>query len=81
MTTRLAALSILAGVLAVCSPVLAHHGNAALRRIGRRAQERHRDKAIVGESHTIVRIRREGRQGTRPYTGQPESSAALRHWA
>jgi hypothetical protein len=29
MTTRLAALSILAGVLAVSSPVLAHHGNAA----------------------------------------------------
>ena len=29
MKTRLAALSILAGVLAVSSPVFAHHGNAA----------------------------------------------------
>ena len=29
MTTRVAALSILAGVLAVSSPVFAHHGNAA----------------------------------------------------
>ncbi len=29
MTTRLAALSIFAGVLAVSSPVFAHHGNAA----------------------------------------------------
>jgi hypothetical protein len=29
MTSRVAALSIVAGVLAVCSPVFAHHGNAA----------------------------------------------------
>jgi hypothetical protein len=29
MKTRLIALSLLAGVLAVCSPVFAHHGNAA----------------------------------------------------
>ena len=29
MTTRLAALSIVAGVLTVASPVFAHHGNAA----------------------------------------------------
>ena len=29
MQTRLAALSVLAGVLAICSPVFAHHGNAA----------------------------------------------------
>ena len=54
MTTRLRALSMLAGVLAVSSPVLAHHGNAAYEGAPVALKDATVTKVSWANPHTIV---------------------------
>ena len=69
MTTRLTALSILAGVLAVSSPVLAHHGNAAYDGGVTVIKDATVTKLAWANPHTIIEF------DSKDDTGQPV------HWA
>jgi hypothetical protein len=54
MKTRLTALSMLAGVLAVSSPALAHHGNAAYDGTATLLKDATVTKVLWANPHTIV---------------------------
>jgi len=63
MQTRLAALSFLAGVLAVSSPVLAHHGNAAYDGTVTILKDATVTKLAWANPHTIVQFDVKGDNG------------------
>jgi hypothetical protein len=63
MTTRLAALSILAGVLAVSAPVFAHHGNAAYDGSVTEVKGATVTKLSWANPHTIVEFDAKGENG------------------
>jgi Family of unknown function (DUF6152) len=69
MTTRLTALSMLAGVLALSSPVLAHHGNAAYEGAPVELKNATVTKLSWANPHTIVEF------DVKDEKGQPV------HWA
>ena len=63
MTTRLATLSILAGVLAVSSPVIAHHGNAAYDGTVTILKDATVTKLAWANPHTIIEFDAKGENG------------------
>ena len=63
MITRLAALSILAGVLAVSAPVFAHHGNAAYDGSVTEVKNATVTKLSWANPHTIVEFDAKGADG------------------
>ena len=63
MQTRLAALSVLAGVLAVSSPALAHHGNAAYDGTVTLIKDATVTKLAWANPHTIVQFDVKGDSG------------------
>ena len=63
MTTRLAALSICAGVLVVSSPAFAHHGNAAYDGTVTMVKDATVTKLSWANPHTIVEFDAKGENG------------------